>query len=511
MIAIPSSVRRAAALAAIVACAAPPGLGAQETAPSSLSLSEAVDLAVRNNPGFLATRNDADAAEWEVRSAYGALLPSFDASADVSWQGSGEQRFGGLTTRELGFADQPSYYFSSYNVGLSYTVNGSTLTAPARARANRDATEARIRSGEATLARAVTQAYLEVLRQEEEVRLTRRQLERAEANLRLAEGQRAVGIGTDLDVSRARVEVGRSRVALLRAENGVHTARLSLYRQLGVEPPPDGPVTLSTEFELTEPRWTEQQLYDEALDRNPELGALRASRRAADQQVRAARSTYFPSLTIRAGLGGFTREPSSSAIFVEQARQQVRQQLEQCQLMNELFMRLADPLPTRDCSRLQLTDEDVRRIRRQNETFPFDFTDQPAQASLSVSIPLFRGFSRQRDLESARVERQDLRYQVREQELALRADIGSGLAAVRTAYETARIEEENQRVADEQLRLAREQYRLGQISFTELVEAETVKAQADRERLSALFSYHDALANLEAVVGRPLRNEGDDR
>jgi outer membrane protein TolC len=61
-------------------------------------------------------------------------------------------------------------------------------------------------------------------------------------------------------------------------------------------------------------------------------------------------------------------------------------------------------------------------------------------------------------------------------------------------------------VAAEQLRLARERYQLGSTSFLELVEAETVKAQADRERVAAVFAYHDAVAALEAVVGTPLRN-----
>jgi len=38
-----------------------------------------------------------------------------------------------------------------------------------------------------------------------------------------------------------------------------------------------------------------------------------------------------------------------------------------------------------------------------------------------------------------------------------------------------------------------------------LVEAETVKAGADRDRVGAIFAYHDALASLESVVGISLR------
>ena len=88
----------------------------------------------------------------------------------------------------------------------------------------------------------------------------------------------------------------------------------------------------------------------------------------------------------------------------------------------------------------------------------------------------------------------------------MRADIESRLAILRTAYQTALIEERNQALADEQLRLARERYRLDLSGFLELVEAETVKARADRERIFSIFTYHDAIADLEAVVGTPLRN-----
>ncbi len=53
-----------------------------------------------------------------------------------------------------------------------------------------------------------------------------------------------------------------------------------------------------------------------------------------------------------------------------------------------------------------------------------------------------------------------------------------------------------------------ERYRLGGISFIDLIEAETVKAQADRARIAAIYAYHDAITNLETVVGTGLRNPG---
>ena len=40
-----------------------------------------------------------------------------------------------------------------------------------------------------------------------------------------------------------------------------------------------------------------------------------------------------------------------------------------------------------------------------------------------------------------------------------------------------------------------------------LLEAETLKVEADRAQVEAIFAYHDFLTNLEAVVGTSLRIE----
>jgi outer membrane protein len=295
-------------------------------------------------------------------------------------------------------------------------------------------------------------------------------------------------------------------VNVLRARNAARTARLRLAVRMGVEPVPDLDVVLTTRFEVVPLERTDAELYSQAIERNPALAALRATERASDYSTRVARSRYLPTLSISAGIGGFTRRASSTGFLIAQAEGQAQLQIQQCQVQNDFFSRLADPLPPMNCQLLQMNDARRQAIADQNNLFPFDFTRQPTQASLTVSLPIFQGFSRRRQLQAANVERDNVRLRVREQEIQLRADISAGLAAVRTAWESARIEERNQQVADDQLRLAREQYAVGSASFLQLVEAETVKAVADRDRFASVHSYHEALANLEAVVGTSLRN-----
>lgn len=480
-------------------------LAAQAADAEPLSLQRALELARANNPTYLATANDRRVADWNVRSAYGQLAPRASASGGLSWQGAGSQQFGSITLDELGFGGQPSYYFSSYNLGLNYQLDGRTLLGPSQARASRASTDAQIDLARITLEADVTRGYLEALRQTDGVSLAEQQLERARFNLRLVQGQLEVGTAAPLDVRQAEVQVGRSEVALLQAESDARTARLRLLQQLGV--PLDRTVELTTSFEVHEPAWTLDALLDQAFSRSPGLETRRRERDAAAVGVRMARTAYLPTLSMNAGWSGFTRKANNVAFLIAQAQGQVASQIENCQFTNELFGRLADPLPPDDCSRFVFTDEARNGIIDQNNQFPFGFERNPPSVGLTLSIPIFQGLSRQRDLEAAEVQREDAEFQIRDQELALEADVTVRLDQVRTAYRSADLERRNQELADEQLRLAQERYQLGFIPFLDLVEAETVKIQADRDLLNAIFAYHEALTVLEAVVGSPLRND----
>lgn len=492
--------RRALALALLLL---PGRAAAQDFVPIALTLEEAIDIARQNNPGLQAARNDEDIANWNVRSAYGALFPSASLNGQISWQGAGQETFGSLTAAQLGFADQPSIYSSNYSIGLNYSISGTSLLAPGQAKANRLATRAQVAGTEADLVFRVTRGYIEVLRQTEQVRVSEQQRERASFNLRLVRAQLEVGTATGVDVGQAEVSVGRAAVTILQTANDLETARIRLLQLMGADL--DSPFVPTTPFTLSEPRWDREELYQLGLDSNPNLRALRASRSASSYGVKMAKSTYLPSLSLSARTSGFTRQASSSALNIQQGELQAQSSIQNCLFFNDLFSRLANPLPTQDCSRFQFTDADAQAIEDQNTSFPFGFTGSPPQVGLTISLPIFQGLSRQRQVTEARVRLDDLDLNLREQELALRADIATWLATVRTAYQAALIEEQNQTVADEQLRLARERFTVGLADFLELLEAETLKVEADRQQIWAIFVYHDSLANLEAVVGTSFR------
>jgi outer membrane protein len=486
-----------------VALLLPAHLAGQQ--PPTLTLEEALDLARRNNPEYLAASNDAATADWAVREAYGALLPGASASGSLSWQDAGTQRFGIFTGEDLGIQSSTSYYSSSYSLGLNYRLSGSSLLAPGREKALRRATEAGIDASRLTLETSVSAQYLAVLRAQEGVTLARQELARAEENVRLAEARVAVGAAIPMEVKQAQVERGRAQVALLQAENAVRAERLRLGQTIGV--PLEQDVTLTTQFAVTDVPWQPAELIETALSANPQLLAARANERAADTGIDMARSAYLPSLSLSAGFSGYTRQAANESFLIAQARGQVESQRENCQFLNSISAGLSTPLPGRpeNCSAFTLTPAQEARIRAENSVFPFDFTREPLSASLQLSLPVFQGFTRERQVEEARAAAADARFRLRAEELRIRTDVNTAYGNLVTARRSVDIEETNRDLAQEQLDLARERYRLGAASFIELQEAETVKARADRAYLDAVYAFHEAIATLESAVGRPLR------
>lgn len=504
-----TSCRRHGVLALALLLAAAPQARAQTGA--TMTLDEAIELARRNNPEFLQQANDLDVAEWAVRDAYGNLLPGASASTSYSYQAAGAPRFGIFTGTDLGLGSTTDYYSSSYSLGLNYRLSGASIMAPGQARSQRTATAAGIEAAAFNLTATVTRQYIGVRRAQDGVTLARQELARADENLRLAQARVQVGSAIPMEAKQAEVERGRAEVALLQAENLVQTERLRLAQLLGT-PLPAG-LELTTGFQVRDVPWSEDELIGIAEHGHPQIRAARAAENAASSGVRMARSAYLPSLNFNAGISGYARQAGNAEFLVDQRRDSYAQQAQSCVLLNQISAGLSQPLPNTpaDCSRFALSAGEADEIRRANSVFPFNYTRDPYSMTLTVSLPIFDGFTRERQIEQARVARNDATLRVRAEEMRIRTEVATALHNVQTARRSAELEQRNTELADEQLRLARERYRVGAASFIELQDAETIKARADRAYLTSIYQFHESLAALEAAVGRPLMNAVETR
>ena len=466
--------------------------------PTTLTIDQAIDLARRNNPLLQQTLNGRIGARAAVRSAYGALLPSADASLSAQRQQGGQQIFSGTSLGASSDVNQ-----SNYQIGLNYRINSATLITPSLQRANRDAVEADITGATENLRSNVSQQYLSVLQAEATADLQDSLAVAAQQELILAQAREIVGSGTQLDVQRAEVALGLQKVQVLKARNQVEIEKLRLFQLMGISQPPN--VKLVSQFPVTPLNLDLQQLIESAHNQNPGVMALRSREHVADLHVRREKGEYSPTLSLSTGIGGYTYGYTNSSFPVQQAQTQLDASRASCIRSEEVRAALNLSNQLAECNAMAFTNAQAQAIRSGNSRFPFNFTKAPRSFSAVLSLPLFDGFSREQRLQEAMASRSDARYGVKSKELALTADVTAAYLIVTTAEKTVALQEQNAAKARQELKLVQDRYKIGATTFVDLTEARATYERAESERINAVYDYHKAFAALESAVGHPLR------
>lgn len=516
-------IRRAASLASAVFALSSALAAQQSAAPAraqpavSLSLAEALEQARKNSPTYRQTLNDAGAASWGVRNAYGALLPSFDVSSGMTYTGSGRTTFGGTTFQQ----NSPSLS-SSYALSFNWRLSGDQLTATGQQKATRQAVDADIANALEVLRSDITIQYLAALQAVAQTEVARQQVQRNADFLALARARYQVGQATILDVRQAEVQKGQSDVALLRAQQGENEAKLELFRRMGVfiATLPEA-IALTDSFPVTPPRFDQQQLIQIAREENPSLRAFRARETAAAWGLRAAKSRFLPTISANASIAGFTQEFTNTDLVLKARLSSAQATAQTCRFQNAILMELprgglpgfpngglienCNEFANLDPTGEALSDSYRQQILANNDVFPFSFTRQPFQASIRVSLPIFDGFSRNLQVSQARAARQDLEESVRARQIQIEIEVATRSLAVQNNYQAIQVQEQSRTAARDQLRLAQERYRLGAGSSLEVSDAQTAVARAETDYVNAVYEYHKSIALLELAVGRPLR------
>jgi outer membrane protein len=488
-------------LAVTVALASFPGRAVAQRSNADgpiLTLDEAQRLARVNNPEHQQVVNNLRGANAAVRSAYGALLPSFSASLGTSYQQGGRQVISGA---ELGA--NSDVIQSSYSIGASMRLNSASFITPKIQKASRDAVEADITSSEQTLRSTVTQQYLSVLQAEARATLQDTLVASAEAQLALAQARVGVGAGTALDIRRSEVALGQAQVAAIQAHNLVEIELLRLFQRMGVAQPAN--VRLTTTFQVTPVTFSIDSVLGLARRRNPVVEATRSRERIADLNVKRAKGEYSPSFNLSTGWGGYTYQYRDAEFLVLRGRSSALQQRSSCLSQDSLRVGAGLPSIMSSCQQIDFDATDAASIRAQNRQYPFDFTANPRSINASFSLPLFDGFAREQRLAESRVSQTDARHLVRSRELALTADVTAAYLTLTASVRTVALQEQNAVKAREELAFVQERYRVGSATYLELVDSRALFERAESERINAIYDYHKAFAALESAVGSPLR------
>jgi outer membrane protein len=468
-----------------------------QTAGAILTLEEAVQLALRNNPTHLQSLSARNRSGASLRSAYGAFLPGVSSSFTGSFREGGTEVFQG---QQFGAAsDRLS---SSYQIGVSANYNVRSLLQPGVSRANLNASEADVtRSAAATRASVSTQ-YLNVLQAQASAALQDTLLANAQAQLELNRAREQVGAATSLEVRQSEVTAGQARVGILRERNNLENQLQRLFQEMGIDRM-EG-VRLTSTFAITEPTLQLPELMAMARQANPSLLSAEARQHAADVAVRQARGSYLPSLNISTGFSGSSLQETNIDPSIAQARLSTDASRRSCLTTDSI--RLGAGLSARGvCDQIAFTDADAARMRAANDQFPFNFSKSPFGYSVTLSLPIFNGFQREEQIQAATSQRNDARYAVRAQQLQMTTEVSTAHRNLLMQYQTVRLQEQNRATAEQALLLAQERYRVGASTFVEVTQARTDFERASTDHINATYEFHKAYAELERAVGRPLR------
>ncbi len=256
---------------------------------AALSLSQIVDLALRNNPATRQAWFDARAAAAELGAKYSAWYPSLELDAQIQRQ------------KQAAVGGQFTFLQTTYGptLSLSYLLfdfggRGADVEEARRALYAADfAHNAAIQD----VVLLVASEYYQYLNAKAQRAAAAASLKQARESLGAAEERHRAGVATIADVLQARTAASQAELALQTAEGLVQTIRGALATALGV------PATIPVEagelpdtVDVDRAVETVDELITRAEAQRPDLASARSQVLKAQAHVRSVRSEGLPVL-----------------------------------------------------------------------------------------------------------------------------------------------------------------------------------------------------------------------
>ncbi len=411
---------------------------AQSSTGSRLTLAEAEQMAIRNNPNISVARLLALAQAQVTRETRSVEMPT--AVGDLTAVGSH------LNSRiTAGLLNNPSIYdraAGGLTVSQLITDFGRThnlvLSAQSSARAqleNKHATEQDI-----TL--TVDQAFYSALTAQAVLRVAEQTLAQRQATGDQVAALTKAKIKSDLDLSFASVQIAQANLMLVDAKNNEQAAMAALDDVLGLET--SQRYTLVDETGGNPPPAPEdaEALVQSAMTARPDLAALNDESLAARQYSTAQRDLWMPTVSALAAVGGTP----------------------------------------------------VRADQIESSWY--------GAAGANISIPVFNGFLFNAEVREARLRAQADQEKVRNLRDSIARDVRTAVLNAQAAFQRIAVTQEMLSQANLALDLAQARYKIGLSSIVELTEAQLTQTQAEIANTSARYAYQTALAEVRYQVGQ---------
>ena len=334
----------------------------------------------------------------------------------------------------------------TYNTGLSMRYNilqgGKTIASVHAARYNYEAGKAGYKGSRQDLILSVTEAYYQFLQAEQFTRVAEKSLQRAKSHLDFANARFKTGLASRSDILKAKTEQSNAKLDLIHARNAVFMARGRLNNALGrkvssaIKIVDDLSLVAANETQGNQSKF--QTLVKEAYKKRPELKKIKDQLQAQRSFIRLAKADYFPSVSLDANYN--------------------------------------------------FSSADVSQLYQSN------------YIGLSVSLPLFNGFSRPAQVSQEKLELRVLEQQAASLRQQISLEVWNAFLAVKEVKERIVNTQVFLKDAQENLDISEGEYKEGVGSMLDILDAETTFVSAEQRYIEALADYKIAQIVLQRAV-----------
>ena len=412
------------------------GLRAAEQ-PATLTLEQAVNLALQNNYAIRQARAQYEEVTGEVMTVSAAALPSLTLDAGYTQVDEGL-----LRTPEGGQVGEPENWSTGITASQVIYAGGGIRAA---IRASKSGQQAAIAAFEASVQDALFQVYSQfytVLLAREQVIVQEQSVNLLEEELANARSRVRAGSGSPFEQLRAEVALANGQPPLIRARNAYRLAAVELLRIIGL---PAGEWTGDSvvgELSFSGGEFDLGSLMSSALENRPEIRELEFQLDAAENGVTSAAANGRPSVSL---FGGYT-------------------------------------------------------VRKSAYSGDLGTTVDGWNVGVQGSWAIFDGRATRGRVRQARSRLEQVRLALDETRIAIEAEVRQSFSSYQEALELVRASQRVVEQAEESLRLARSRYGAGAGTQLDVLQTQVALTEARLNEAQALYDANVAYARLQRVA-----------
>jgi len=422
----------------------------QHTAlPEPLSMTEAIQIAVKQNPEIKAAQFQMDAVKSNAVKAQSGFYPqlnfmqSFNRTTNPMWAFGTKLNQASITQSDfdperLNDPDAIDNFASTFLLSWPIYEGGRTKIGWEQAKQNSSIAALTLERTRQNVIARTAAAYVGLVLAQKNIMVTKQALETSNANLNMIQSRYNSGFVVKSDLLRAMVHIAdlEQQHLLVESRFKINEAMLNASMGFGEATPlnPVTPLTIRSEIHGTVDTW-----IDTALSKRPEMDTLRLEEGIAKKEIAKSQSGHYPDVSL---IGNY-----------------------------------------------EINSE--------------DFGDSADNYTLGavVRVNIFSGNRISEETKAAKSMLARVQEMQKSMELGIKVQTREAFLKAKSARERIRVAEIAVDQAEEGLRIVKNRYNNGLLTIVGLLDAELARQQAHTNYFKALHDYKVARLELELAAG----------